>query len=203
MQYQGFNGLPVYYADVDDTVEGIQIMSLVNRPAVEATFLRFSEQNSVRLSADDERHIVSGIALIPDFPIYRKDADRGEYYITFTREAIARVVERFFANRSTTNINLEHAEAVHSCVVFESYLLDHSRGIAPVEFADYPDGTWLISTKVNDDALWSEIKAGKYNGFSVEGICSISAAFSSQREPTFSEMLGETLRILSKHFNNQ
>lgn len=198
-----FKGLPLYYADIDDTVEGIQIMSLVNRPAVEATFLRFGEQTPVRLYADDDRRIVSGIALIPDFPIYRNEYPRGEFYISFTREAIARVVERFFANHSTTNVNLEHGEAVHSCVVFESYLLDRARGIVPVEFADYPDGTWLISTKVNDDALWAEIKAGKYNGFSVEGFVRLFTALASHREPTFDESCAEALRILSKHFNNQ
>ena len=36
-------------------------------------------------------------------------------------------------------------------------------------FEDLPDGTWFISAKVNNDAIWSKIKAGEVRGFSVEG----------------------------------
>jgi hypothetical protein len=33
----------------------------------------------------------------------------------------------------------------------------------------YPEGTWVITMKVQDTQLWKDIKAGKYKGFSVEG----------------------------------
>ena len=33
-----------------------------------------------------------------------------------------------------------------------------------------PEGTWMVSLKVEDDQLWQEIKAGKYKGFSIEGL---------------------------------
>lgn len=200
------NGLPIYYADINDTVEGTQIMSLVERPAVGVAFLRFADQTPVQLSADDEQHIVTGVAMIPDYPIYREESGKGAFYVVFTKEAIRRTVEKFFANHNSTNVNLEHKDAVHSCVIFESYLLDHARGIVPVEFADYPDGTWIISTKINDDALWAEIKAGKYNGFSIQGVYNLG--FSEVKpaepaEPTFAEACGEIFKMLSKHFNNQ
>lgn len=190
-------GLPLYYADIDDSVDGVSVVSLVNRPAIEAAFVRFAEQ-PIRLSADEERHIVSGVALIPDYPIYRNDAQRGEFYIAFTRDAIARIVERFFENRNSTSVNLEHNDAVHTCVIFESYLIDHNRGVAPVEFADYPDGTWAISTKINDEVLWQEVKAGKYTGFSVEGVCTLVPATAKPEpsEPTFEGLCAEARQIL-------
>lgn len=170
-------GLPLYYLDVDDTVEGVSIVSIVDFPAVESDFLKFSKDDKeepMKFSYDDERHIITGVALIPEKRIYRRSYSDGyEYYVTFTKEAIERIVEKFFRDFKATNVNLEHSEMTEACVIFESYLLDKERNIAPKEFADMPDGTWLISMKVNDRALWDDIKAGKYNGFSVEGLLRI------------------------------
>lgn len=167
-----YNNLPIFYLDVDDTVEGVSIVSIVDFPAIERDFLTFSKDEKVRFSYDEEKHVLTGPALIPDFPIYRRN-ENGEFYVTFTKEAIQRIVEKFFRDFNATNVNLEHSEMTESCIIFESYLLDKERNIAPKEFSDLPDGTWLISMKVNDRALWDEIKAGKFNGFSVEGILKI------------------------------
>ena len=47
---------------------------------------------------------------------------------------------------------------------------DASRGIsAPKGFESLSDGTIYCSMKVNNDAIWNEIKAGKVNGISLEG----------------------------------
>lgn len=168
---RAFEGLPLYYMDINGADTGVQVMSLVESPAVESMFLKFADDKKpIRLSADDDKRIVSGVAMIPELPIYRRDDDGKEYYITFTAPAIERIVEKFFADGNATSINLNHAEPNTECVIFESYLLNHKRGIVPVEFAEYPNGTWIISAKVNDEALWADIKAGKYNGFSIEGI---------------------------------
>ncbi len=192
-----FQDLPVYFADIVNDSDAISIISIVDRPAVESNFVKFdAEKKPVRLSADDERRIVSGVALIPDFPIYRRDADGTEYYLAFTAAAIRRVVERFYARNNSTSVNLNHADAVNSCVVFESMIVDHARGIAPVEFAEYPDGTWVVSTKINDPALWEDIKAGKYNGFSVEGVCTID------RKPAERTTMMSALRRLARSVEN-
>jgi hypothetical protein len=34
---------------------------------------------------------------------------------------------------------------------------------------NYPEGTWVITMKVNSPTLWNEIKEGKYKGYSIEG----------------------------------
>lgn len=188
-----FQDLPVYFADIANDDDAISIISIVDRPAVESNFVKFdAEKKPIRLSTDDERRIVSGVALIPDFPIYRRNADGTEYYLVFTAAAIRRVVERFYARNNSTSVNLNHADAVNSCVIFESMIVDHARGIAPVEFAEYPDGTWIVSTKINDPALWADIKAGKYNGFSVEGVCTID------RKPAERTTMMSALRWLAR-----
>lgn len=166
-----YKGLPLYYADINDEVAGVQIMSIVNRPAVETVFVRFAEEGTPAMfAANDEKQVVSGVVLIPDFPIFRRDTARGEYYVAFKADAIERIAQKFFtAEGSTSAINLNHSDPASQCVIFESYLIDHTRGIVPAEFADHPDGTWIISLKVNNPTLWADIKSGKYKGFSIEG----------------------------------
>lgn len=171
-----YNDLPLLYADIDEDFEtGIHIMSLVDSPAVLTDFVTFAEEKKpVRLAMDEERHILFGVALIPDFPIYRYEAQTGyEYYITFTREVIEKIAIKFFKECNSTSVNLDHDTMVDSCIIFESFLLNKERGICPIEFKDFPNGTWLISTKVTDDKLWADIKAHKYNGYSVEGFIDI------------------------------
>lgn len=170
------NGLPMFYADIDDE-SGINIMSLVDYPAVESNFVCFAEnEKAIKLATDEERHILTGVAMVPNLPIYRRDAEFGEYYITFTRDVIERIAIKFFREHCTTSINLDHDVMVDSCTIFESYLINHKRGIVPAEFSDYPDGTWIISTKVDDPELWSAIREGRYNGYSVEGFVKYATA---------------------------
>lgn len=54
--------------------------------------------------------------------------------------------------------------------MLESYFIDHSRNIVPNEFKNVPDGSWIVSYKVNDINLWNEIQEGKYKGFSIQGL---------------------------------
>ena len=37
-------------------------------------------------------------------------------------------------------------------------------------FEDAPDGSWFISARVNNAAIWAKIKQGAIKGFSVEGV---------------------------------
>ena len=95
--------IPTYSAEIDESTGGISIMSLVDRPAVEALFVKFSEETRIALAADTERQVVTGVAMIPDFPIYRRDNLTGEYYVTFSKDAIMRAVEVFFRDGHTTS----------------------------------------------------------------------------------------------------
>lgn len=164
-----YKGLPLFNYDVDlmDDLTGVEIISLVDMPAVERNFVAMNE-DKVMLKADEDRHVVTGVALIPNQKIYRRDAD-GEYYISYSREAIERIVEKFFRQKNSTNANVMHEVDIDGCVYFESYLTDKERGISPVDFGELPDGTWCVSCKVNNPAVWKLIKEGKLRGFSIEG----------------------------------
>jgi hypothetical protein len=121
-----------------------------------------------------DKHIISGPAMIPDQPIYRRGKDGEEYNVVFTKSTIQKIVERYFKNQYNSNFNLQHkknmlAEGVY---LIESFIIDSMRGIkAPEGFEDLPDGSWFISCKVDNEEIWNDyIKSGKFKGFSVEGL---------------------------------
>ena len=168
-----YNNLPVFFVDIVEDYEGVDTISLVDTPAVESNYIMYADDSKnsalLKYSLFGDRQILNGVAMIPDFPIIRTLPDGTQCYHIFKREAIERIVEKYFADRNSTSVNLNHFEDVKGCVVFESYLINREKGILPKAFEDYPDGTWIISMKINDADLWKEIKEGKYNGFSVEG----------------------------------
>lgn len=165
--------------DLTDPMEGLMAISLVDLPAVESNFLKFKNdtRRHIRLKADEDQRIITGIALLADTPIYRYDpAMGGDYYIVFERETIKKLVEKYSKDGLLNLINLQHDEttySVDSCVMIESYFTNKERGISPEEFSNVPDGSWIVSFKVTDEDLWQKIKAsngeeGGLNGFSVE-----------------------------------
>jgi len=75
------------------------------------------------------------------------------------------------SNGFTKKVNLMHdSKAIPSDVfIFESFQVDSSRGIKAPEFlGDVTDGSWVISMKVSNQDVWSNID--NLNGFSVEGL---------------------------------
>jgi len=121
-----------------------------------------------------DKQIISGPAMIPDQPIYRRGKDGEEYNVVFTKSTIQKIVERYFKNQYNSNFNIQHkknmlAEGVY---LIESFIIDSTRGIkAPEGFEDLPDGSWFISCKVDNEEIWNDyIKSGKFKGFSVEGL---------------------------------
>lgn len=159
--------------DPTDFETGLNAISLVENPAVEVDFLAFAKDESAVLQfADEERHIITGIALLADTPIYRIAPDRTEYYVRFTKDCIRQLVEKYFKFGLTNSVNIEHKDNqfVDGVTMLESYIIDKERGICPNEFASAPDGSWVVSYKVSNLDVWSKIKSGEVKGFSVQGL---------------------------------
>jgi hypothetical protein len=166
-------GLPVYKIVIRDHDEsGVDFIALVDHPAIDLTFQTFQVQKS-KFQANQEKRIISGPAMVAGLPIYRKDKDKGEYYVVFEKDTIESICRKFFRNGFTSNVNLMHdpkrlAEGVY---LFESFLIDSERGIkTPAGYDELPDGSWFVSMKVDNDTVWNDfIKTGEFRGFSVEG----------------------------------
>lgn len=170
------NNLKIYDIEVSltDDITGVGTISLVEHPAVEVGFLAFDEQKPIELQFNDDKHIITGVAMLADTPIYRNNEHYGEHYVVFSKETIRNIVEKYSKFGLQNLVNIEHSQEryVNDIFMIESYLIDKERGIVPNEFSDIPDGSWIVSFKVNNLAVWDEIKAGRVLGFSVEGLFS-------------------------------
>ena len=159
--------------DPTDFETGLNAISLVEYPAVEVDFLAFAKDESAVLQfADEERHIITGVAILADTPIYRIAPDGTEYYVRFTKDCIRSLVEKYFKFGLTNSVNIEHKDNqfVDGVTMLESYIIDKERGICPSEFASAPDGSWVVSYKVSNLDVWNKIKSGEVKGFSVQGL---------------------------------
>lgn len=192
--------MKVFYIAIDDTVMGIDAISLVQSPAVEKDFLCFSkDEKPVSLKFDNSKHIITGVVCLADTPIYRYNEKYGEYYVVFTKETIRKMVEKFAKMDLFKSVNLQHDDKkfVDGVYMVESYITDKERGINPVEFSDIPEGSWICSYYIENEALWNEIINGdKLNGFSLQGVFRLEEQFEKHEQPkdeTFDEWLEKQL----------
>jgi hypothetical protein len=148
---------------------GVSAVALVANPATQVQFQTFNE--SKRIVFNEEQRIITGVAMVPDLPIYRRD-ESGEYYGKFSKDTIERIAINFFKNQLQNNVNKEHSQIdmLQGVHVFESFIVDSKRGVSAPEWQkDAIEGTWFLSYKVENDEVWNEAKKGTFKGFSVEG----------------------------------
>lgn len=178
--------IPTYriVIDMENPEVGMHAISLVEHPAIEIPFLCFNEE-SHSFSLNEEKRIITGPAILADTPIYRYNPTRGEYYVVFEKETIRQLVEKYSASGLLNSVNLQHDDNtfIDSAIMVESIIIDKERGICPNEFKDIPDGSWIVSYKITDDALWSEIKNTNHlNGFSIELLSELELKMESNKE---------------------
>lgn len=153
----------------DEFQEDFQI-ALVDDPAIESDWRAFNTDHSFKV-VSDHRRIVSGYAMIANKKIPRYDEKRGYYNVEFTKESIEQIIDNFFSNQLTRNVNEMHQTGNFSdgVYLFESIQIDSERGLtAPKGFKTEADGSWFISMRVKNDEIWEKVKKGEYRGFSIE-----------------------------------
>jgi|TARA_R100000084_G_scaffold109068_2_gene73816 hypothetical protein len=177
--------LPVIYLTINDDEEtGLDAISLVDSPAIEREFLAFNKQH--KFSLNEEKRIVSGAAMVADYPIYRKDEEGREYYVVFDAESIRKIAYRFMKEGKTNATNLDHETPVDGVFMFESFLIDETKP-TPKGFDKLTNGSWFVSYKVDNDEVWKQVKDGTFKGFSVEGV------FSESRKMDVDKMIIEEI----------
>lgn len=162
-----FEGKPLLRLTIDGEEDGVNVISLVEFPAVERNFIQLSKE--VKLSLNDEKKELLGVALIPDFPIYRRDK-QGEYYIVFSAESIRKIAIDFYKKLNVNMADVEHSHNMENGITyFQSLIVDKENGICPAAFKDLPDGTWIIGCKIDNTDVWDAVKSGEVKGFSIDG----------------------------------
>jgi len=156
--------------DEENDVTGIEAVSIVEAPAIESDFVALNSQEVQLAQVDKEKKILMGAALIPNKPIYRKQEDK-EYYVYFSAETVRKASELFFKNGNQNNATLEHKLAINDLTVVESWIVENKEKDKSALYGlEVPEGTWMISMKVNNEKIWNEfVKTNKVKGFSIEG----------------------------------
>src|SRR3954462_8547965 len=191
--------LPVfklYISDNEDDDGEVNFVSLVGKPAIQRDFQVFADTQRFAIQ-DEEEHIVTGPAMIPDAPIYRND-DNGQHYVVFEPNTIKKIAYRFFKKGYQANINMMHEQGsiATNSVFYESWVVDREKGKQPLAaFKDLPDGTWFLTAKINDPAVWAKVKSGEYRGFSVEGLFDYKRVAEVNEEEELLKAIG---KIISK-----
>lgn len=175
------NIIPLFWASIADNDEGMFRVSLVDEPAVERTFMAFNTSKSVPVYAvsNEEKRLVRGVLMRANFPIYRKDAQMGEYYIAFSPTTIRRMVERFLVEGHQKDVNVMHIPGsnVEGVDPVQIFIKDSTAGINPSGFEDIEDGSLFGEYHVTNDGVWDDIKHGRFRGFSIEGVFGLSESF--------------------------
>ena len=166
--------LPIYDATIDNNEDCIIVMSLVNSPATEINWMTFSEnEEKVMFSViSEEEHILAGVVMEADKPIYRIAPNGEEYYIKFNKDVIKQMSEKMLYDNTFNNIDINHNGKIldkSNVKLVELFIKDESRGISP-NYVNVNDGSLLANYKIYDEQLWQMAKNGELNGFSLEGL---------------------------------
>jgi hypothetical protein len=185
--------LPIYELKISDAETEVDYVALVDEPAIQRDFVAFNKAQQ-KYQFNEEKRIISGPLMVPDMLIYRNNELFGEHYVKFSAQTIKDIVVKFFKKKYQSNVNIMHDTAlqVEGCTMFESFISDSERGILPMQgFEDMTNGTWFVSFYVDNNEVWSEIKAGTFKGFSVEGLFGYGKA-----EKTPEQLLTEIIELL-------
>lgn len=170
------DGIPVYQAIVESEGDtGMLRISLVDDPAVQSDFLAFKNgegRKALQYAVQDEdKHLVLGVVMRADFPIYRRDADGFEYYIIYKADTIRTMAEKYLAENRQNLVNLMHRDGTdqEGVQMVQYFIKDTAKGIAPAGF-DVADGSLLAEFHITNEDVWAEVKKGTYKGFSLEGV---------------------------------
>lgn len=167
------NGIPVYNATITDEGTGMLKISLVDSPAVMDNFVAFSEIKKQHYSiTDEDRHLVRGVVMRADFPIYRADVN-GEYYVIYSAEEIRKMAEKYLAESRQNNVNTMHGVDTDVVGVNMVQYFIKGDGVEVEGFDDCKPGSLFAEFHVTNEDVWVAIKNGTYKGFSLEGIFSM------------------------------
>lgn len=162
--------IPVFNATLDEDC-GIIRVSLVDDPAVSKDFQVFKANARPMLYAvqDEDKHLVRGVIMRADYPIYRRDKKLGEYYVIYKPDVIRQMAEKYLTEDRANNVNIMHKEGSDVEGVNMVQWFIKGSGVQIEGFDDIADGSLFAEYHVTNEDVWAEIKAGTYKGFSLEG----------------------------------
>ena len=186
--------------DESDEQSGIEAVSLVETPAIEENFIALNKQQILLKEVDKEKRILMGAALVPNKQIYRRnEKTNDEYYIYFSKDTVRKASELFFKRSNHKNATYEHKQPIKGTTIVESWIVESTDQDKSAHYGlNVPEGTWMISMKIDDEELYNKAKEGEIKGFSIEGY--FADKYDMTKEESFKDfekkMLVEELKEL-------
>jgi hypothetical protein len=156
-----------------DEFEGVYAISLVEDPANEMQFIMLSNtKKDVLKLANKEKQLLTGVVLMPNQKIYRRDDSGKEYEIFFEADVIEKLSQDFLKNGFQKNSTYNHNENnwLQDISVVEQWIIEDPENdkANALGFKELPKGTWMVTFKVSDEVWGDYVKTGKVKGFSID-----------------------------------
>lgn len=100
-------------------------------------------------------HYVEGVVYAP--------LEVDTHFETMTAADIEEMAHDFIASGRVGQIDVMHDELPSGAKVVESWIVRKGDD-------DYPEGAWVLRTRIPDGPLWEAIKSGKLNGYSFQAL---------------------------------
>ncbi len=208
-----YKGLPLFdmVINEEEGKEGMNFISLVKEPATEKNFFMFNLFGKKRKEvekefnfgiADEEKQLVTGVVMLADTPILR-NMNGEKFYINFTKEIIEEMSFKYMKDQFGKRVNLDHDQddQVQGVYLVETYLFDKSRGAKiPDYIGEIPEGSWIATFKIENEDVWKRVKAGEFEGFSLEGEFGLKVSFKKDLDDSLiSGILDKNLSAKEKY----
>lgn len=194
------DNIEVYDISLEDIEQGMFKISLVDKPAIEENFIYFSEQQKISFEANVEKKEVVGPIMIPNKKIIRFSPDMGYYYVRFTEEVIKDIMYRYSKEGLFNAFGIHHAYDTEDVVMLEVWMKESDNDKSKDYGYDLPNGTVFVKAKIESDELFTSIKEGNINGFSIE----IKADIKPTKEEEMTEFsFAKELGKMEAQFENQ
>lgn len=175
--------LPFYdfIIDEDENAVVMDFNSFVANPAHGKKMIAFNKDERIRYTFNEDEQEVMGVLISANTPIYRRDNQVGEFYGVFRKDVIKAIQHRLMKQGLIHNLNTDHnpKSVVKGAFMTSIFQIDSKKGIPipePLKDQNLQDGTLIGIYKVTDKQIWSEIKSGKFSGFSIEAFLDIKKA---------------------------
>jgi len=182
---------------ISNDEDGIEAISLVDRPAIESNFITLAKEYEMNLAeVDIEKKILMGPALIPNKMIFRKDGE-SKYQVYFSESTVEQASQMYLKNGNQSNATLQHKTKIQGMSLVESWLItDPTMDKSKSYGFDLPKGTWMVSMKADNEEIWAKAKSGEIKGFSIEGYFADKLSLELLPDIKDEELVSQILNIL-------
>jgi exonuclease VII small subunit len=106
--------------------------------------------------------------MIPDKEIIRYSPDMGYYYVRFSEEIIKEIMYKYSKEGLFNAFGINHSYDTDEVVMLEVWMKEGDSDKSQNYGYDLPNGTVFVKAKIESDELFTAIKDGEINGFSIE-----------------------------------